>query len=73
MGCATVYKSRVFVKDPMNTLSSPKEKVLWCPKITKQVKSYNESRFLNRLGEFESNLNVIIESPSDFEISSYLN
>lgn len=73
MGCATVYKSRAFVKDPMNTLSSPKEKVFWYPKVTKKVTSYNQSRFLNKLGEFESNLNVIIESPSDFEVSSYLN
>lgn len=68
MGCTTNFRSRKFLNDPIQTLPSPKKSFVFSPLLSKRIVNSN-SRFLQKLGDFHSELNVILESPSDIEVS----
>lgn len=70
MGCTTSIRSRKFYNEAKNTLPSPKKPEVFSPLLNPRVIRCN-SRFLQKLGDFSSNLFVVIESPSDIE-SSFL-
>lgn len=71
MGCVTFKNSRTFYKDPQSTSNMSKDKIYWHPEITRTVITLKKSRFFKKLGSFQRNLSVIVECPSEAEVSFY--